>query len=122
MNSRRSFLKLLPAAGGTAPLLSKASPPALPQAHEIYKSFSAQDWAKAFVAHVKQIPDIATDEETMVAWFASALMRGYDEGISQERKRAKEDLLTGPVTIPQNPLRKPDNTLNGLARAYGSAF
>lgn len=42
-------------------------------------SFDARDWAKQFVEHVKRIPSIATDEETMVSWFASALMRGYDE-------------------------------------------
>jgi hypothetical protein len=42
-------------------------------------SFDAMDWAKAFVAHVKQDPLIATDEGTMLAWFASAIMRGYDE-------------------------------------------
>ncbi len=51
----------------------------LPSGAEILKSFDARDWAKAFVAHVKQIPTIATDEETMVTWFANALMRGYDE-------------------------------------------
>jgi hypothetical protein len=40
-----------------------------------YSSFDARDWAKAFC---KVFP--ATDEETAVTWFASALMRGYDEG------------------------------------------
>ncbi len=51
----------------------------LPAGHEILRSFDARDWAKAFVAHVQQIPGIATDEETMVGWFANSLMRGYDE-------------------------------------------
>jgi hypothetical protein len=37
-------------------------------------SFDARDWAKAFC---KINPDM--DESTMVAWFANALMRGYDE-------------------------------------------
>lgn len=43
------------------------------------QSFDARDWAKAFVEHVKANPAIATDEDTMLAWFANALMRGYDE-------------------------------------------
>lgn len=42
-------------------------------------SFDARHWAEAFVALVKQKPDIATDEGTMTTWFAGALMRGYDE-------------------------------------------
>lgn len=44
-----------------------------------YESFDARDWAKAFVAHVTENPSIATDEGTMLSWFASALMRGHDE-------------------------------------------
>lgn len=37
-------------------------------------SFDARDWAKAFC---KLNPTM--DEGTMIAWFANALMRGYDE-------------------------------------------
>jgi hypothetical protein len=37
-------------------------------------SFDARDWAKAFC---KVNP--TADEGTMIAWFANALMRGYDE-------------------------------------------
>jgi hypothetical protein len=43
------------------------------------ESFDARDWAKAFVEIVKAHPAIATDEGTMIGWFANALMRGYDE-------------------------------------------
>jgi hypothetical protein len=42
-------------------------------------SFDAAVWAKSFVDHVAQHPSIPTDEETMLAWFASAIMRGWDE-------------------------------------------
>jgi len=42
-------------------------------------SFDAMKWAESFVAHVKLKPTIATDVGTMLAWFATALMRGYDE-------------------------------------------
>jgi hypothetical protein len=41
-------------------------------------SFDARDWAKAFC---DRNPN--ADEETMVAWFANALMRGYDEARKQ---------------------------------------
>lgn len=43
------------------------------------QSFDAMDWARAFVAIARENPAIATDEGTMVGWFANALMRGYDE-------------------------------------------
>jgi hypothetical protein len=66
------------AAFGALPFIGKAKE-RLPEGHEILKSFDARDWAKAFVAHVRQIPGLATDEETMATWFANALMRGYDE-------------------------------------------
>ncbi len=42
-------------------------------------SFNAKDWAMAFC---KLNPSI--DEGLMIAWFANALMRGYDEGMSQK--------------------------------------
>ena len=45
-------------------------------------SFDARDWAKEFLRSCEQSPivgAVAPDEETMVAWFANALMRGYDE-------------------------------------------
>jgi hypothetical protein len=37
-------------------------------------SFDARDWAAAFC---KLHPEV--DEELMVVWFATALMRGYDQ-------------------------------------------
>lgn len=41
-------------------------------------SFDAKDWAAAFC---KQNPSI--DEGLMIAWFANALMRGFDEHASR---------------------------------------
>lgn len=38
----------------------------------------AKKWASAFVAAQTENPLIATDAETMLAWFASAIMAGYD--------------------------------------------
>ena len=46
---------------------------------ELYKSFDARVWAAEFVEVVKANPAIATDAECMTTWFASAMMRGYDE-------------------------------------------
>lgn len=40
--------------------------------------FDARKWAATFVATVRDNPLVATDVETMVAWFASAIMAGYD--------------------------------------------
>lgn len=42
-------------------------------------SFDARDWAEAFCRVVRDKPSIATDEGTMITWFAGAFMRGYDE-------------------------------------------
>ena len=39
-----------------------------------YPSFDARDWAKAFC---KVFPDVP--EDMAITWFASALMRGYDQ-------------------------------------------
>jgi hypothetical protein len=41
-------------------------------------SFDARDWAEAFCKLNPQM-----DEGTMLAWFANALMRGFDEGKSR---------------------------------------
>ena len=46
---------------------------------KIHESFDARDWADVFIDSVSKNPAIATDKETMTAWFANALMRGYDE-------------------------------------------
>lgn len=51
--------------------------------------FDAQVWAKEFVKIVKEKPEIATDEGTMISWFASAIMAGYD--------RAKRELNAIPM-------------------------
>ncbi len=50
----------------------------------------ASGWAKAFVAHVRQNPSIATDEETMTRWVANAIMPGYERGDYDVHKRWAE--------------------------------
>jgi hypothetical protein len=44
-------------------------------------SFSATDWAAAFCER-----NPSMDEGMMIAWFANALMRGYDEGVARSSK------------------------------------
>ena len=36
-------------------------------------------WTHEFVKIVKKNPNIATDEGTMIGWFANAIMTGYDK-------------------------------------------
>ncbi len=58
-------------------------------------SFDARVWARSFMEHNAINPDIARDEETMVTWFANALMRGYDEhaNAKQPNELKAPDLL-----------------------------
>ena len=62
-------------------------------------SFDARDWAKEFMRCNHQVagnPMVAVDEETMVGWFANALMRGYDE---HRWKTERESPPTGPSDL-----------------------
>jgi hypothetical protein len=43
--------------------------------------FNARVWANEFVGFVSNKPEIATDEGTMIGWFANAIMAGYDKGV-----------------------------------------
>jgi hypothetical protein len=51
-------------------------------------SFDAWDWARDFCETVDKNPTIPHDVETMMSWFANALMRGWDE---KSWRQAKED-------------------------------
>lgn len=42
-------------------------------------SIDAQVWAREFISRVKHAPAFASDEATMIGWFANAIMAGYDE-------------------------------------------
>jgi hypothetical protein len=48
-------------------------------------SFDVVDWAKAFLKAYENGPEDFLDEGTMIAWFANALMRGYDEHDARTR-------------------------------------
>lgn len=53
-----------------------------------FASFDARVWASSFVRHVRANPKIATDVGTMTSWFASAIMRGYDEHAHRRKRKA----------------------------------
>jgi hypothetical protein len=40
--------------------------------------FDAEVWAAAFVGATARTPEIAHDAETILTWFATAIMAGYD--------------------------------------------
>ena len=46
-------------------------------------------WAEEFVKLVKVKPSIATDEGTMIGWFANAIMTGYDCGEKEGKKHGR---------------------------------
>ncbi len=46
-------------------------------------SFDARDWATAFLSAYEKAGDDFLDEGTMIAWFANALMRGFDEATAR---------------------------------------
>jgi hypothetical protein len=47
----------------------------------------AMKWAECFVEKAAEKPEIATDKNVMVAWFANAIMAGYDQAKSEDRDR-----------------------------------
>lgn len=77
-----------------------ASPP-VEQPKEFTQSFDAKDWAVAFVAHVKAKPSIAIDEDTMLGWFANAIMRGYDTAKSETEKQNHVEAIDDSPEQPQ---------------------
>jgi hypothetical protein len=49
-------------------------------------TFDAQIWAKAFVLCYAEKPTIASDEGTMIGWFANAMMVAYDHAKREVRE------------------------------------
>jgi len=50
----------------------------------------AKIWAEEFVKMVKKKPSIATDEGTMIGWFANAIMAGYDSPNNISKQKVRE--------------------------------
>ena len=63
--------------------------------NKIIGEFNAQVWAKEFVKAVKRNPSIATDEGTMVGWFANAMMEVYRELLLKSLARDQCHQTTG---------------------------
>jgi hypothetical protein len=45
---------------------------------KIPQSMNAIDWVDEWLAIIKENPDIPTDRDTMLGWFANAIMCGWD--------------------------------------------
>jgi len=91
-------------------------------------TMDAVAWAQDFVKTALTNPSIATDEGTMVAWFANAIMAGYDEAqrrssaslillgeMSTPLDRAIRDILTEFHAATANFLQWPTDPLHALA-------
>lgn len=55
------------------------------------RTFDGQAWAKEFIRHVKIAPEIATDEGTMIGWFANAVMVGYDRAKQEVKEPSPKE-------------------------------
>lgn len=82
----------------------------LEMSEEFTQSFDARDWARAFVEYVRINPAIATDEGTMITWFANALMRGYDharQGRDPAQLKPRSPVIEpAPREYPEEELRR----------------
>lgn len=56
-------------------------------------SFDARDWAREFTDLARRRPGIATSEGAMLAWFAGALMSGFDEANRRKAVSSDETIL-----------------------------
>jgi hypothetical protein len=72
------------------PKLRVVKPEPLREEHRVTNDLigntDARVWAAAWLETLAEHPQIATDEGTMLGWFANAIMAGYDEGRKVERK------------------------------------
>lgn len=58
--------------------------------NDLLQTTDATKWAKGFVNLIENKPNGFVDEGLMMAWFANAIMTGYDSG-----RRAEESLWIG---------------------------
>lgn len=71
--------------------------------NDLFSTMDAHAWANRFVERVAENPDIATDVGTMLAWFAGAIMTGYDNGIKVGRamEAAEQQVWIRPLGPPK---------------------
>lgn len=53
-------------------------------------TMDARAWADMWLGAVNANPDIASRKDTMIAWFSSAIMAGYDEAMRRCAKEKEE--------------------------------
>lgn len=75
-------------------------------------SFDAKDWAQAFLA---KNPDCGLGEDTMVGWFANALMRGYDQRKAPTPNMLEMERAVQMATAEINNLRRRNEVLQAKA-------
>ena len=54
----------------------------------LHDTTDATIWTSEWLRIIKDHPNIPTDEESMISWFANAIMAGYDMG-----RKAGESLV-----------------------------
>jgi len=47
-------------------------------------NMDARVWAREFIKVIKKKPSLAKDKGFMIAWFANAIMTGYDAAKNEE--------------------------------------
>jgi hypothetical protein len=67
-------------------------------------TMDARVWAEKWMEHILANPAIATDEETMVGWFANAIMAGYDAAMMEAQKRANPEANQVPANEDMPPI------------------
>lgn len=60
---------------------------------DLVGEIDATVWTKKWLETIAEHPGIPTDEGSMIAWFANAIMSGYEAGRKFERERSKEELV-----------------------------
>lgn len=53
------------------------------------QTMDAQAWVRAWMDTLQNHPGIPSDEGTMLAWFANAIMAGYDGALRAAKARSK---------------------------------
>jgi hypothetical protein len=57
--------------------------------------FDAMVWVKEWMRITKENPSIPTDEDTMLGWFANAIMAGYDTAKREDKALPKYKFISG---------------------------
>ncbi len=66
---------------------------------DLFGRFDARWWAARFAARARRSPSLATDEGAMLAWFAGAIMAGYDRGHDQGEQGGERGAFPEGVTM-----------------------